>query len=381
MELPNIYMWDRRMLMAVPIILILLSLVFIPNIQMGIDFKGGTLITLHLTKDVDSDYVKQAFTEQGFPPRKVVVSDTTIGKMAEVQLESDDKITNSTALHSQFSSLYYDVAKDYSYLLAFNTSGANVTQDIIDQYQTEYTQKRAQMDEKANALFALMGAEQNASSYTDIIQLRKDADSAFKYIKTEYQNRMNTVLSEKVPYDSISVDVVSPTLATHFIEKAMFAMGLSLLFALMLAFVVFRNPVSALIVMSGALADVVISLGGMGLFGVQLTVASFAALLTIMGLSLDTDMLLSMRVVKIQEGTPSERAYGALKTGATMSVTGFAAFIMLFSLGLFASIPTYYEIGAVISMGLVGDLIATWCFNAVLVLWFVESQRKKSYGA
>jgi preprotein translocase subunit SecF len=97
----------------------------------------------------------------------------------------------------------------------------------------------------------------------------------------------------------------------------------------------------------------------------------------LVGLSLDTDMMLTIKTVKRKEGTPRERAYDAFKTGFAMTSTVIVAFVVLLALGMITHIPTYYQIGAVAVAGLFGDLIATWMLNAVLVLWFLEGKYGK----
>jgi len=97
----------------------------------------------------------------------------------------------------------------------------------------------------------------------------------------------------------------------------------------------------------------------------------------LVGFSLDTDVLLTMRVLKRTEGTPADRAYHAMQTGLTMSLSAMVAFGALFVMALMTHIPIYYEISAVVLCGLVGDVIATWCFNAVIILHYLEEQHKK----
>ena len=79
-----------------------------------------------------------------------------------------------------------------------------------------------------------------------------------------------------------------------------------------------------------------------------------------------------MRVIKRKEGQPRERAYDAMKTGMTMSMALMLAFICLFILASVTHINTYYEISSVAIAGLLGDLIATWLLNGVIVLWYLE---------
>ncbi len=69
-----------------------------------------------------------------------------------------------------------------------------------------------------------------------------------------------------------------------------------------------------------------------------------------------------------------------MKTGGTMSLSAIVAFSALLALALTTSIPIYYEIAVVAIAGLFGDLIATWCFNAVIVLHYAEEQQKKGTG-
>jgi preprotein translocase subunit SecF len=107
----------------------------------------------------------------------------------------------------------------------------------------------------------------------------------------------------------------------------------------------------------------------MGLFGIPLTLPSFAALMMLIGYSLDTDILLTTRILK-RKGDPRENAYDAMKTGLTMSGTGMIAFGALFALSLMTHIPTYFEISAVALAGLVGDMFATWGINAVMILHY-----------
>ncbi|MEM4634241.1 MAG: hypothetical protein QW275_03745, partial [Candidatus Anstonellaceae archaeon] len=71
---------------------------------------------------------------------------------------------------------------------------------------------------------------------------------------------------------------------------------------------------------------------------------------------------------------PRTRAYEAFKTGTTMSMALMLSFVCLFILASLTHINVYYEIAAVAIAGLVGDMIATWCLNAVIVLHYMEKR-------
>ncbi|MDP2717395.1 MAG: protein translocase subunit SecF, partial [Candidatus Micrarchaeota archaeon] len=88
----------------------------------------------------------------------------------------------------------------------------------------------------------------------------------------------------------------------------------------------------------------------------------------------DTDMMLTTRVVKRKEGTPAGRAFDAMKTAFLMNATTVVAFGVLTGLSIVLQIPTYYQIGAVATIGGIIDFVATWAGNAPLILHFTEGK-------
>ena len=198
--------------------------------------------------------------------------------------------------------------------------------------------------------------------------------SSYSQVYALYQESISKPIDKYVTYQSISVQTVSPVLSTHFIEKALDVVMFSAVLSVILVFLFFRTIVPSIAVLTGALSDVTIAMGAMGLFGIPLTLQSFAALLMLIGFSLDTDILLTTRMLK-RKGDLRENAYEAMKTGLTMSVMAIVAFLALFVLSVVMHIPTYYEISAVALAGLVGDMFATWGINGVMVLWYAERRR------
>ncbi|MEM4331351.1 MAG: hypothetical protein QXI89_01130 [Candidatus Anstonellales archaeon] len=159
-------------------------------------------------------------------------------------------------------------------------------------------------------------------------------------------------------------------MGSAFLEKVKTTLAISAILAIIAVFWIFKEPFASLAVLSGAFADIIIALGFMATMGIPLTLASVAALLMLVGYSLDTDILLTTRVIKRSDGEKQDRAFEAMKTGLTMTTTGIIAFIILFVIGQYLRIATYYQIGAVVIAGLIGDIFATWGINAVLLLKF-----------
>ena len=363
MQIPNPYAGNYKLLIIVPLLLVAVSLFFIPKIEMGVDFKGGTLVTMQAKEGVDAEQLGAALSEKGFAVSSVKSLPNPAGYEIEVEVERDESLTRTEDLKSSFFSSIDEVSRLESDVSSTNGSAESVA---------KYAEARQKVDAQADELFGIANLPKNASSYSNSNDLKQAVGLTYRKILEDNTSKLSAALSELVPYENVSFREVSASLSAKFIEKAMMVVIYSTIFVSIVVFLIFRTLVPSLAVLVGAACDVIIALGAMGLFGIPLTLASFAALLMLVGFSLDTDVLLTMRVIKRREGTPQHRAYEAMKTGATMSMALLLSFICLFILASITHINTYYEISAVAIAGLFGDLIATWLLNAVIVLYYLE---------
>ncbi len=352
--LPNIYEGDYRLLVIAPLIIMAAALLFIPSIKMGVDFQGGTLVTLSLSEPVDAEALQAQLQQEGLEAH-VSVFETTVGHKAEIEVPQSEKLVRAEELKGEFSNLLLEVSQ--LEVLSYQDSS----------YVSEFRAKKAELEAMADEMFSIAGMGTVTTNTTT--ELEKKFGEAYRDVYSDYQNSISQPINKHVQYESISVQTVSPVLSAKFISTVIDTAAMAALLSVVLVFFFFRSIPPSIAVLTGALADIIIALGAMGLFGIPLTLASFAALLMLIGYSLDTDILLTTRILK-RGGNPRENAYDAMKTGLTMSITGLIAFSSLFILSLMTHIPTYYEISGVALAGLVGDMFATWGINAVLVLHY-----------
>ena len=186
---------------------------------------------------------------------------------------------------------------------------------------------------------------------------------------TNLMNGTATILS----YRSVGA-VLSSAALTQIIYTLIFAF----LFMSVTVFIVFRNFVPSMAVILAALSDIIIAAGGMSLFGIPLSLASVGALLLLIGYSVDTDILLTTRILKRREGTITERAINAMKTGFTMAAAAIGSMVALYVIVLLfiPSAATLQNIAEVLIIGLVADVLATWLMNLGILRWYMESGRK-----
>lgn len=171
---------------------------------------------------------------------------------------------------------------------------------------------------------------------------------------------------------------IGPALSAQALNQVYWALAIAFIFMSITVFIIFRNFVPSMAVILAGLSDIIMAAGGMSLFGIPLSLASVGALLLLIGYSVDTDILLTTRVLKRRQGTITERAVDAMKTGLTMSAAAIGAMAALYVVTVFfiPSAETLSNIAAVLIIGLVADVLATWLMNLGILRWYLESGRR-----
>jgi len=143
---------------------------------------------------------------------------------------------------------------------------------------------------------------------------------------------------------------------------------------LILAFLVylyFKDNIPSFGIILCAASDIFFSLAVFNIMGLKLNTGGVAAFLMLVGYSIDTDILMSVRVLKRKEGTVFERTIGALKTGMMMSISALIAVLTAYFLTHSAVIK---EIMFILAVGLFADIIFTWIQNAGILRWHLEKK-------
>ncbi len=372
MEIPNFYASPHfRRLILIPATLVFISLIlvlFVSPIRLGIDFRGGIDVTIQSAGAADTARLQSALRGAGFEVDAISSKPNPGGYVTQIELERSPLLVKADSLKTEFYTRLDAAANDEANIYSTNDSAA----------RTAYMASLQAMNSKADEIFNLTGETRRAGSFNTTSQVQRAVVLALSDLSSREQARLESIISANAPAGSdASFEEVTASLSGKFLDTALTVVLFAVLLTTAVVFVIFRTIVPSLAVLTGSVSDVIFALGAMSIFGIPLTLASFSALLMLVGFSLDTDVLLSMRVLKQREGTPAQRAYAAMKTGMTMSLSAMVAFGALFVLAMVTHIPIYYEISAVVLAGLFGDLFATWLFNAVILLHYVEEQHKK----
>jgi preprotein translocase subunit SecF len=174
----------------------------------------------------------------------------------------------------------------------------------------------------------------------------------------------------------ILLAILSPFL--FFVLKAVsidFALILSLVTLLVSLFIYWRFNVPSFAVVLSAFADILMTLVVIDLMGMKLSSAGIIAFLMLIGYSVDTDILLTNRVLKSTTGSINHRIFGAFKTGITMTITAILAVLAaLFLISSFSN--TMAQIFTILAIGLCFDIYNTWITNACIIKWYATKKNE-----
>ncbi|HDD70902.1 MAG TPA: hypothetical protein ENF94_01935 [Candidatus Woesearchaeota archaeon] len=172
-----------------------------------------------------------------------------------------------------------------------------------------------------------------------------------------------------------SVESMGSSLGARFFQQTIKALIFAFIAMAIVVLFTFRAIVPSMFVILAAFSDITCTLAVTVLLGMKLSTAGIAAFLMLIGYSVDTDILLTTKVLKRKRegGTIFERTIGAMKTGVLMSLTSLVA---AFAGYVLSQSDVIKQIMIIITIGLLIDMIMTWFQNASILRWWMEKKHK-----
>lgn len=178
-------------------------------------------------------------------------------------------------------------------------------------------------------------------------------------------------LNAELTGENSSIEFTGSALSSSFYNQLRMAVIISFILMAVVVFIIFRTPIPSMAVIIAAFADIVMTLAVINLFGMSVSIAGIVAILMLIGYSVDTDILLTSRVIKNREGTINQRILGALKTGLTMTLTSIVA-VSVSLIFIYSFSETLRQMFTILLIGLGSDMFNTWLTNASMLKWYAE---------
>ena len=195
--------------------------------------------------------------------------------------------------------------------------------------------------------------------------------------KAQVQNFLKSI-GDSLQVDLSKVDygieIIGSSLGASFFRESLIALAVAFLFMGMVILIYFRTFIPSVAVIVAAFSDMVFALAVVNIMGMRVGTAGIAAFLMLIGYSVDTDILLTVRVLKRKEGTVMDRIHSSIKTGMTETMTAIVAIVVAM---MITQSEVIRQIMIILFWGLVADIFNTWIQNVGLLRWYVERKAKK----
>jgi preprotein translocase subunit SecF len=211
----------------------------------------------------------------------------------------------------------------------------------------------------------------------EISNIRTGKQQAF-FVETsaepeEIKLALENYLGYKLNSQNSSTEFSGSSLSSGFYQQLRIAILIAFVFMALVVFFIFKTAIPSLAVIVSAFADIAMTVVVIDLLGISLSSAGIVALLMLIGYSVDTDILLTTRILKKREGSLNERMIGALKTGLTMTLTSIAAVLIALVI-IYSFSEVLKQMFTILLIGLGFDLLNTWITNASILRWYAEAK-------
>ncbi len=258
--------------------------------------------------------------------------------------------------------IFYSNNQDFIYKDISLTGGTSVT--IYGEIDiTDLEQALSEKLEEVNTrkIYDLITREQKA-----VIIETKSSGEEIKQILEDY-------LGYELNTENSSFEFTGSALSESFYRQLLIAILFAFIFMAIVVFIIFRTFIPSLAVILAVFADILMTLVFVNLLGMKMSSAGIIAFLMLIGYSVDTDILLTTRILKRKEGSLNQRILGAFKTGMTMTLTSILA--VAFALIVVKSFSVVLsQIFTILIIGLGFDLLNTWITNVSILKWYVEKR-------
>ncbi len=347
----NLYSGDYKKYVLVPIalfIVFLLMILVFPGIRQGIDLKGGTNIIIRSDKPLDSKKI-EGLLRQNYP-------------LTELRSGSVSSPAGGNGLFIQFAEN-----------TELSKAGLLVQQAKGELQKNPENAKKLSLESIAvSSKYA--GEAVDAASFSpqeSVVAAEESLAKAEEAFDTKVQGLIMGAygLEGDLRFQKTQI---GPSLGKIFFELSIKAILMGMFFLVAVVYFFFREPLTSMTVTAASVFDITAALAFMALFGIPLTLTTIPALLMLIGYSVDTEIVMSARVLKRKENTAKERVADSLRTILTMSLTAMAAITVMMVLSYFYQVQVIFEISVVLFFGLAADIVSATLMNAPLVLQHAE---------
>jgi len=330
----ELYFDKYKKLLIIPFTILIIALILISIqiattgdfIKRDVSLKGGLTITIPTDKEISitslEDYLNNKFSDEDISVRSLKSAGKQIGITIEASNTNSSNIID--ALEQELGTLGKD---DYSVEFMGSSLGSSFFKEVLKAIYIS---------------FLFMGI---------VVFWYFGHDLKIKILSTAL-----TIIAAALMFFG------TPSLIKDIIAY---------IIGVIIIIIYLKNSIPSFMVIFNVFSDLIVSLAIINLMNMKLSTAGIAAFLMIIGYSVDTNILLSTKLIKRKEGSIPDRIIDAMKTGFTMTVTTVAAVVVAL---IFTQSDVIAQIMTILLVGLLVDTLYTWIQNVGILRLYLEKQ-------
>jgi len=181
-------------------------------------------------------------------------------------------------------------------------------------------------------------------------------------------------LGYELTTENSSIESTGSSLGESFYNQLRIAILISFILMAIIVFFIFRTFVPSAAVVISAFADIIMTLAFVNVLGIKVSSAGITAILMLIGYSVDSDIMLTTRLLK-RHGETNKNLFGAFKTGITMTLTSIVALTVALVITQSFS-EVLQQIFTILLIGLGFDIMNTWITNVSILKWHLDVKNK-----
>jgi len=210
---------------------------------------------------------------------------------------------------------------------------------------------------------AFVSNVRTATGYGIEIQVDKDVN---------VNDVINDLKSFGIVVNSFTSESIGSFLGNFFFEQVVYILSVGFILMSIVIFIIYRNPITSFGIVFASLANIITTLAITSLIGIKISFAGFAALLMLIAYTVDTNIVLTNKVLKSTPENFKIQYKKALSTGLVLIST--ITLTMLIVLILSPS-KLLVNISQILVIGFIFDLPYTWIFNSTILEMWINRRR------
>ena len=268
---------------------------------------------------------------------------------------------------------FYSVNGDFIKKDVSLTGGITITIDTV-QSEINIQELEQYLSENLDN-FAIKEISNRFSGKQEAVVIQSPIQNLDSPEVSDFESIINDFLDYELNSENSSTEKTGSKFGESFYKQLIFAIFISFILMALVVFIIFRTFAPSAAVVLSAFADIVMTLAFVNFLGIKVSSAGIMAFLMLIGYSVDTDIMLTTRLLKRRENIDHKLA-NAFKTGLTMTLTSIVAIsVALFITGSFLEVLK--QIFTILLIGLSFDIFNTWITNASILKWYLERRNRE----